>query len=286
MVTRLVAHQGLSVTAALAAVDLPKSSYYYRPRARPPRALDRRLVGAIDAILARERQQVYGYRKIHAVLRAQGWRVNRKKVLRHVRAMHRLQLRKRPGIRWTRPRLVQPTRMNTYWEMDTTMVWCGPAGRHYLCAVTDAYDHGIPGACFSPRCRAAEAISALEEAVTQRFGGRVPSTQALTLRVDRGSQFIAHRFRHAAATLGVQLEYAGIQCPNDMPYIESFFGKYKTEEVYRMDYASYAEGHTAWVLYRRWYETERVHQSLGYRTPQQVADMVHHHFSPALGSPV
>lgn len=285
MVTRLVTHEGLAVTTALATIGLAKSSYSYRPRLRRPRALDARLVAAIEAVLTQHRQ-VYGYRKVHAVLRAQGRRVNRKKVLRHLRAMQRLQPRKRKGLAWTRPRLVQPTRRNAYWEMDTTSVWCGGGGQQYLCAVTDAYDHGIPGACFSPRCRADEAIYTLEEAITQRFGGRVPAEQTLTLRVDRGSPFIAQRFRQAVATLGVTLEYAGIQCPDDKPYIESFFGKYKTEEVSRMEYTSGADGRTAWELYRRWYETERVHQSLGYRTPQQVGDAINHHLSPALGSPV
>ena len=53
------------------------------------------------------------------------------------------------------------------------------------------------------------------------------------------------------------------------PYIESFFGHYKTEEVYRSSYAMLAEGHVGWQLYRIWYEAERVHESLDYQTPHQ-----------------
>ena len=102
-----------------------------------------------------------------------------------------------------------------------------------------------------------------------RFGGRVPDGYTLTLRVDRGSQFIAHRFQEAAKTLGITLEYAGIQCPDDKPYIESFFGHYKTEEVYRTSYTRLAEGQVGWSLYRIWYEAERVHESLDYQTPRQ-----------------
>ena len=61
----------------------------------------------------------------------------------------------------------------------------------------------------------------------------------------------------------------GIQCPDDKPYIESFFGHYKTEEVYRSSYTTLAEAQVGWQLYRIWYETERVHESLHYQTPKQ-----------------
>ena len=285
MVKRLVAEEGLSVKAALESVDLAKSSYYYASRKRSSRALDSGLVAAIEGVLTVHRQ-VYGYRKVCRVLQAQGRRINHKKGLRYLRAMGRLQPRKRAGIVWTRPSVIHPERSNAYWEMDTTTVWCGVDGRRYLCGIIDAYDRGIPGSCFSDRCRADEAIATLEAALIRRFGGRVPENHSLILRVDRGSQFVARRFRQAAAILGVTLEYAGIQCPDDKPYIESFFGKYKTEEVYRMDYGSALEGSTAWDLYRRWYETARVHQSLGYRTPEQVMTSENHHVSPALPCPV
>jgi putative transposase len=256
----------LALNQALDAVGMPKSTWYYQARSRPPRALNSNLVAAIDALWEQTRG-VYGYRKMHALLRAQGFMVNHKAVLRHLRRLDRLQPRKLKGVRWPRPRVVRPTASNTYWEMDLTCVWCG-SGFGDLFAVLDAYDKGVPGACFGDRCRAVEAVQALEEAVATRFGGRVPDGHTLTLRVGRGSQFIARRLQEAAKVLGVTLEYTGIQCPDDKPYIESFFGHYKTEEVYRTSYATLAEGQVGWSLYRIWYETERVHESLGYQIPQ------------------
>jgi len=99
--------------------------------------------------------------------------------------------------------------------------------------VIDACDRDIVGNVFSDRCRAREAVEALEGAVPSRFGGRVPYGPELALRIDRGTQFTAHDFRKTARTLSVWLEYVGVQCPEDKPYIESFFGSYKTEESYR-----------------------------------------------------
>jgi len=128
----------LSLSQALNVVGMPKSTWYYRSRPRPPRPLNAGLVAAIDALWAQTRG-VYGYRKIHALLRAQGLIVNHKAVLRHLRRLDRLQPRKTKGVRWTRPKVVHPTSSNTYWEMDLTYVWCG-SGFGYLFAVLDAYD--------------------------------------------------------------------------------------------------------------------------------------------------
>lgn len=266
---RLMDENGLSLTQALKAAKLAKSSWYYRSRPHPPRPLNPELVAAIEAAWPGTRG-VYGYRKVYKTLRAGGLKVNKKAVLRHLRVMKRLQPRKIKGQRWTRPRVVKPTVSNIYWEMDLTYVWCG-SRFGYLFAVVDACDKGIPGARMGDRCRAVEAVEALEEAVAARFeGGRVPEGHRLTLRIDRGSQFVARRFRQAAKALNVTLEYAGIQCPEDKPYIESFFGHYKIEEVYRNAYASLSEAQAGWQLYRVWYEADRVHQSLGYQTPQAV----------------
>ncbi|MFC1964956.1 integrase core domain-containing protein [Chloroflexota bacterium] len=114
----------------------------------------------------------------------------------------------------------------------------------------------------------------MERAVLSRFGGRVPYSHALTLRVDRGSQFTARSFREAVRILNIRLEYAGIQCPEDKPYIESFFGSYKTEELYRNGYNSLAEARSGWESYRAWYRNDRLHKSLWYKSPRDYAKIM------------
>ena len=217
--------------------------------------------------------EVYGYRKITHALRAEGLTINAKKVLRHLRVLGLTQPRKVKGQRWSRPALMKPTLNNVYWEADFTHVWTGTSNA-YLCVVIDACDRDIVGDVFSDRCRAVEAAKALEKAVLNRFGGRVPYGHQLTLRVDRGSQFTARSFRETARALNVSLEYAGIQCPEDKPYIESFFGSYKTEELYRNEYNSLAEAVARWESYRDWYRNDRLHQSLGYVSPVKYATLV------------
>ena len=262
--------KGTSRTAAMKAVDLASSSYYYRPVSqRKPRAVDTGLVAAISKV-RQGHGEVYGYRKVTEAVRAMDITVNGKKVLRHLRSLGLTQPRKVKGLAWTRPTLVKPGSANTYWEADFTYVWAGD-GNAYLCAIIDAWDRDIVGDVFSDRCRAIEAVQALEKAVLYRFGGKVPEGHHLTLRVDRGSQFRAHRFREAARLLNVNLEYAGVKCPEDKPYIESFIGSYKTEDLYRHEYRGFAEAMTGWETYRAWYREDRLHQALAYQSPRSYA---------------
>jgi putative transposase len=258
--------KGTSRPAAMKVVGLASSSYYYRPVSkRQPRALDADLVAAINKV-RQGHGEVYGYRKITKAIRAMDIKVNGKKVLRHLRALGLTQPRKVKGLRWTRPALVKPQTANTYWEADFTYVWTGK-GNAYLCAIIDTWDRDIVGDVFSNRCRAIEAAQALEEAVLIRFDGRVPEGHQLILRIDRGSQFRAYHFRETARLLNVTLEYAGVKCPEDKPYIESFIGSYKTEEPYRHEYRGFAEAKAGWENYRVWYRSERLHQGLNYQSP-------------------
>jgi len=268
MVDKLVDEHGLNRSEGLQAIGLARSTYYYRSKSlHRERSFDPALCEVIQAI--HKRASVYGYRKVWATLRALGWQVNHKRVLRYMRHLGLLQPLKTKGQTFTRPEMIEPVVSNTYWEMDLTYVWCGEQ-QGYLFALIDGYDKEIPGDYFGDRCRSDEAVGVLEQALLKRFGGRVPAGHRLVLRVDRGPQFKARKFRETARRLGVMLEYAGVRCPDDKPYIEAFFSKYKTEEVYRNDYRSIGESKLAWESYRAWHETERVHQSLNYQTPRAV----------------
>ena len=67
MVKRLVTEDGLSLSQALEAVGLAKSSWYYQSRQRSPRPLNPALVAAIEGVWIKSRG-IYGYRKVHAAL--------------------------------------------------------------------------------------------------------------------------------------------------------------------------------------------------------------------------
>ena len=262
--------QGCSLKEALGVAGLTKSSYYYRPKPRSPRPLNGRLLGALEAISGRE--AFYGYRKKTRYLRYQGIWCNAKAVYRHLLALGGLQPRKRKGLRHRELPFSRPTASNQRWEADLVESPCGIDGKGFGIALIDAFDKEVIAGEFSQRCRAQEVEQVLLDAVCKRFPrGYVPETLKVVLRIDRGGQFIARRVIALAKTLGIKPEICGLQTPNDKPYIESFYASYKTEEVYRNWYQTFGEAKQGWEDYIGWYNTRRLHQSLGYKTPAQVA---------------
>lgn len=266
---KILVAEGWTVATACREAGLSRSSWYYEPRPRAKRPLNPEL----SAEIRRETglAPVYGVRKVMHALRRKGRRANKKAVWRHMNRMGLVQPRRVKGPKHSGVAKIVPLQPNTYWEGDLTYVWAGRDGFGFAFPVLDAFDRNEVGEHFSGSATAVEAAAALERAVLARFGGPVPEGHTLILRVDRGPQFVARLYRETARVLGVTLQFAGVQCPNDKPYVESFIGHYKVEEVYRHDYECLAEAREGWHRYRRWYASVRLHQSLGYRTPVEVA---------------
>jgi len=102
LVEQLVTKTNLTNNQALQAIGMPHSSYYYKPKQAGDilKPLNPKLCLAIQEII--KHAPVYGYRKVNAVLRANGWAVNHKRVLRYMRALKLLQPRKIKGV-WFYP---------------------------------------------------------------------------------------------------------------------------------------------------------------------------------------
>jgi len=244
------------------ALGISKSSYYYKGcgRDRRKRDLDPELTAKIMSLTGYE--LAYGYRKVAKKLR----KYNHKKVHRHMKALGRTQPRRHKKKDWVHLPTVCPIRPNIRWEGDLSYVFDGTQNT-YLFAVIDCYDKELIGDYHGLRCRADEALASLRRAVWNRFGAdRVPNDEHVTLRIDQGSQYISKKFREGAANLGIKLEYCGINCPNEKPYIESFFAQYKREEVYRSEYRCFTDASDGWESYRAWYNSDRIHQGIGWRT--------------------
>jgi transposase InsO family protein len=160
-----------------------------------------------------------------------------------------------------------PVKSNVRWEADLTYVPT-QMGNLYLFVIEDVYDKEILSGQMGIRCGANEAIKSLQEALSKRFGDNTPEGLLLTLRIDRGCQFTAEDFAIFAKSRGITLEFCGIQTPNDKPYIESFIGCYKREEVYRNIYEDFFQACEGWENYRKWYDELRPHGSLKDITPK------------------
>jgi len=248
---------------ALETTNLSRAGYYYHPEG----GVDRRkkpLDTALEALLKNldGYECIYGYRKVTEKFVV----YNHKKVYRHMKIMNMLQPRKLKKQKHKRLPIECPIESNIRWEGDLTYVYDGQR-TNYLFSVVDVFDKEIIGDYYGLRCRADEAVYALEEAVKNRFGSLEPCPYfRVSMRLDQGSQYIAKKFRARAKELGVKIEYCGINCPDDKPFIECFFARYKCEEVYRNEYSGYSQAFLGWIEYKKWYNNGRIHQGLNYKT--------------------
>ena len=248
------------------------------PRARlRARAVALAAVPRLDEVLAARLRQLiehhptFGYRRLWALLRfGAGLRVNRKAVYRVLRLkgwfVHQRTVTPRPRVQGLRSRA---QRSDERWAMDVTHVPCGVDGWGHLTAVIDCHDREIMGFEFALRGRAKEAERALEEACLARFGTLRPETATPVVRSDNGLIFQSRRFRAACRDYRLRQEFITPYTPEQNGMIERFCRSLKEECVWQYHFANFVEARATITPWIDWYNAERPHQALGYRSPRQ-----------------
>ena len=248
--------QGYTATLIAATLSISRSSLYYRKKpcsSRADRTYDEQIVVACGE------KPAYGYRRVTWWLRRkENLLVNRKRVLRVMRERGLLvrsrRLRARRKKEWGRVEAAEP---NQIWQSDMTKVWAGPAvGWAYLVCVIDCCTREIVGWNLSHRCRTAEALDAVEQAVLERLpaGSRQAS---VTLTTDNGTQFTSSRFIETLNRLGITHRRTAYHHPEGNSYIERF-------------HRSLEEARTSIARWIAEYNHERPHRGVGNRTPHEA----------------
>lgn len=256
---RFLVERRISERRACALVAANRATIQYQPRTSPDDGLPQRL-----AALAL-RHPRYGYRRVWALLRREGWRVNRKRVHRLWR-IARLQVPKprrrqrRAGVSSSVP--TQATHPGHVWTYDFVFDACLSGAKLKLLPVVDEYTR---------ECLAIEVATTLPAA---RIIGVLTRLFALHgapayLRSDNGPEFVAQHVQgwlalHQAATL-----YIEPGCPWQNGFAESFNGTLRDECLKMQAFASVAEARIQIERFRRSYNEERPHSRLGYRTPAE-----------------
>ncbi len=259
--------RALAVTQQCRLLAVLRSSVYRRPAEVSEEDLT--IMALIDRqYLARP---YYGSRRMAAWLATQGHRVNRKRVRRLMRLMGLVAVYQRPNT--SKPRLenkVYPyllgglsiERVNQVWCSDITYIPMSK-GFLYLVAIMDWHSRAVLAWQLSNTLGADFCVEALEEALV-RFG------RPEIFNTDQGSQFTGDDFTGVLKRHEVTISMDGKGRCMDNIFIERLWRSLKYEEVYLHAYASVAEAKAGIASWFRFYNEERQHQSLGYRTPQQV----------------
>jgi len=259
-------HPSLSVVRQCTLLGISRSGLYYQPVGVSQEDLT--LMKLIDCqYLA---TPFYGARRMSAWLKKQGYKVNRKRVRRLMRIMGLKAIYRRPRTSKPAPdHKIYPyllsgmeiTRPNQVWAADITYI---PMARGflYMVAIIDWYSRYVLSWRLSNTLDAGFCIEALKEAL--RKG------QPDIFNTDQGAQFTDEAFTGLLQQHGVRISMDGKGRYSDNLFIERLWRTVKYEEVYLKAYQDGRDARVGIGDYFRFYNAERPHQSLGYRTPAEV----------------
>lgn len=210
----------------------------------------------------------YGYRRITALLRRDGWRVNRKRVQR---------LWRREGLKVpvAKPKRGGPgatpgpyprraTRPNEVWSYDFVHDQTADGRRLKWLPVVDEFTRECLALPVERCMNGTYAINTLAGCVAERGAPTY-------LRSDNGPEFIAGLVQQWLASSGIATLYIPPGCPWENPFSESFNGKLRDEFLDREEFTSVAEAQVLGAEQRRQYNHDRPHSSLDYQTPVEFA---------------
>lgn len=255
------------LTAVCAVLDCPRSGVYYAPQGRDdePKLREdiRRLAGAWPT---------YGYRRLTALLRREGWTVNAKRVRRLMRVMGLQVAVQRAKRRTTNSQHPYPRYPNLVQDREVTFpdqVWVSDITyirlRYefvYLAVIMDVYTRAIRGWHLGRALDQELTLTALRRALADH----VPTIH----HSDQGVQYAATAYTGLLSAHGVSISMATVGKPEENPFAERVIRTIKEEEVDLSDYHDY---HDAYQQIGQFLEDvymhKRIHSSLGYLTPAE-----------------
>ena len=218
--------------------------------------------------------QIYGAGKITALLQNQGVKTSKKYVS---------QLMKELGIssvsttakneykKWEKgqnrnflQQQFQTERPNQVWIYDIT-VFKFHDKYYYLCVIIDLFSRKV----ISYRISHKSSTQLLTKTFKQTYADRQPKAE-LMFHSDRGTQYMSHAFVHLLENFGVEQSFPRTACPHDNAVSEALFSILKKEELYRRHYTSEGDLMRGIAHFIAFYNVERPHSILHYKTPEQI----------------
>jgi putative transposase len=254
--------QGISLRLALDLVKMPRATFYRESRERSEeQGLKERIRELAYA------QASFGYRRITAVLRRQGWGVNPKRVYRMYRQMDlQKPVSKKGRRRLKRPAPFEPTEAlspGQVWAVDFMEDKLVSGRKLRILNVLDIFSRYALGSLVEHSITGALAARHLE-ALFLRYGA------PRVLRRDHGPEFESRVFKKVLLAWRVKDEPVPKAQPYDNGHLESFNGSLRDELLDAELFHVLGEARTKVEIWLFWYNGERPHQSLGYRTPLEV----------------
>lgn len=265
----------LSIIRQCELSSICRSSVYARGQEKAAKEEELVLCRLIDEEYTRH--PFYGSRRMVVYLKTQGYRVNRKRVRRLMRQMGIMGISPGPNTSKKHPdhpvypyllRGIEITRPNQVWSMDITYIRLAK-GFAYLTAIIDWYSRHVLSWRISHSMENSFCIDCLEDAISLYGKPDIFNT-------DQGSQFTSHAFIQVLETEKIKISMDGRGRALDNIFVERLWRTVKYEDIYLRDYSTLADLTLGLAQYFAYYNSERPHQALDYKTP-------HHVYSDAQG---
>jgi putative transposase len=244
-------------------VGLSRSTARYQARPKPDEA---NLVERLKQLARKRRRR--GYRLAHRELRRSGMAINHKRVYRLWRreglSVPPRRSRKRVRGAGTARALVADC-PNRVWCLDFVEDRTLPGGRLRILCVTDEFTRESLAIEVGGSFRSERVCAVLEQLVARR--GRPGA-----LRMDNGPEFVALALRGLCHRRGIDPAYIEPGKPWQNGFAESFISRLRDEFLDGEVFQSVLEAQVRLSVWRRYWNQERLHSSLGYQTPAEFAN--------------
>jgi transposase InsO family protein len=268
------------ITALCQALEVSASGYYdweQRKSCPAARALEEQRLQAEIARIHDDSRETYGTPRVQMHLRGQGQRHGRNRIARLMREQGLCgRQKKRYRVVTTDSKHDEPiapnrlanapvaSQPNQLWVADITYVRCA-AGWVYVAGILDLYSRRIVGWAVGQHINTALVLSALNMALCHR---QPPA--GLVFHSDRGVQYASLEYRQALAAAQMIASMSRKANCYDNAAMEAFWSTLKLEMIYRRTFQHPDEVRQALFDYIEvFYNRQRLHSSLGYRTPAE-----------------
>ena len=262
-VAHLVDAYGMSERRACKAIGCCRMTMRYQTTRADDGGLRRRMKA-----IAHERRR-FGYRRLHVVLKREGYMINHKKLFRLYRE-EKLAVRRRGGRKraiGTRAPMLVPIAPNERWSLDFVSDQLTDGRRFRILTVVDDCTR---------ECLALVADTSLSGARVARELDRLMGDRGKPKMVvsDNGSELTSNAILAWADHARVEWHYIAPGKPMQNAFIESFNGRLRDECLNANWFRNLVDARGKIAAWRDEYNGERPHSSLGYRTPNEFAEIL------------
>jgi putative transposase len=246
-------------------MEIVRAMVRYRPRATRFAEANQRLRVRLRE-LAEDRRR-WGYRRLHVLLKREGWKVNSKRVYRiyvEEKLIVRRRRRRRRICAQARVLLAAPTCPNQTWTMDFLHDALANGRKLRTLSIEDAYTREMLAIEVDTSLPALRVIRVLE---TLRLERGLPER----IVIDNGTEFTSKALDQWAYENKVTLHFITPGRPMENGYIESFHGKFREECLNEHWFLTLDDARDTIENWRIDYNQVRPHSALGYLTPEEFA---------------